>query len=202
MTKSPPDTDTDVSDSSSTQTISDLQSQLDQKNQELEQKDQKIEELHKYTDEVIRNVKEREAAAASSFSEGNNNDTAIPTATGIAAPEIKHDPDSVVSALYNEATTSDRPVNVYQEKIKGIDIIWYNTEGGNEIGRRPVTRYDKNKKEYLKLGFDYTIRVTHKNIDSIIEQSFGQTKFYCKDKGQSNMVTEKEFRKALNAVAV
>lgn len=125
-------------------------------------------------------------------SNNNKNDSGIPTDV-ITTQKITHDADSVASQIFSEPTESDRPTNVYLEKIKGIDVVWYNTEAGNEIGRKAIVTRNEKTKSDVQVGYDYTINATAKAIQSIKEKSFPGTAYYKKDNGIREAVSEKKF---------
>lgn len=102
------------------------------------------------------------------------------TTKSVKTATVLHDPAK-------RKSKSDRPANVYKEHITN-DIdgelnwwIWYNTEQGNEVGRKRLETINDLTGERTEQGFEYSIEYNDENKKKVLKQKFGSTKFYIKD---------------------
>ena len=99
-----------------------------------------------------------------------------------------------VRVLLEAPITTKRPVNVYKERIVGVDgkpynMIWYTTENSGVVGKEEITKYNPRTEREFTEGFDFTIEYSKEEVQKILGQSYGKTKFYHKD-GEATVTIE------------
>jgi len=89
--------------------------------------------------------------------------------------------------LFETTQTSDRPMNVYRERITDADsgrvgsFIWWNTEDSQVLGRKTIVKINPRTEEERVIGYEYDIPYSEKVVASLKAKVFTKTKFYHKD---------------------
>ena len=99
--------------------------------------------------------------------------------------------------LFDRTETSDRPVNIYKERITDADsgktgfFIWWTTEDSHTLGRQPLVKMNKKTSDERVIGYEFTIPHSQKIIDELISKAYSKTQFIHKD-GNSRISVKPE----------
>jgi hypothetical protein len=106
-------------------------------------------------------------------------------------------PSHAARVLFDKTEESDRPVNVYKERVTDADtgktgfFMWWTTEDSQTIGRQPLVKMNPRTQEERPIGYEFTIPYDEKLVKDLISKSYSKTKFYQKD-GSSRISIQPE----------
>lgn len=96
-------------------------------------------------------------------------------------------PDGAARVILDSPVLSDRPVNVYKERVTDAEsgktdwYYWYTTEDSKTIGKDDIVKVNEKTQHETLIGNDFTILANQKTKEELISKAFSKTKFYLKD---------------------
>lgn len=102
--------------------------------------------------------------------------------------------------LFDSPIKSNRPMTVYKERIINpedgelIEVLWWATEQGDEVGREAIKKPNAmDPDDKTLLGYNYTILASPEEIEKVKKMAWGRTQFASKDGERRYLIPKDSF---------